>query len=308
MTSFGRLGVMLSTAVVALAAMAATATAAAPSASTGAATSVTSTSATLTGQVNPNSEATTFYFEYGTTNAYGARTPDQGPTPAVKQNIDASAPISGLAPGTTYHFRLVAVNAAGTKRGGDKRFTTPSDLSFGVTPNPVVFGRTVLLSGVLGGPEIAGVTVRLEANPYPFAGFKKVTETATDSTGRYAFNQTPVVNTAYRAVASTKPPTESTPVTVPVRPRISLGIRSSGASRRFAGSVAPAHTGASIRIQRRVGRRWRTIKRVVLAAAKDPARSRYSVRIRNPRSGLYRAYLPADADHAAGVSARRRVR
>jgi hypothetical protein len=308
MTSFGRFGVVLSMAVVALAAPMATANAAAPSASTGGATSVTSTSATLTGQVNPNSEATTFYFEYGTTNAYGARTPDQGPTAAVKQNIDASAPISGLAPGTTYHFRLVAVNAAGTKRGGDKRFTTPADLSFGVSPNPVVFGRTVLLSGVLGGPEIAAVTVRLEANPYPFAGFKKVAETKTDAAGRYAFNQTPGVNTVYRAVASTRPATESAAVTVPVRPRISLGIRSSGASRRFAGSVAPAHTGATIRIQRRVGRRWRTVKRVVLAAAKDPARSRYSVRIRNPRSGLYRAYLPADADHAVGVSARRRVR
>lgn len=292
----------------ALAAVAGTAAAAAPTASTGAATSITSTSATLTGQVNPNNEATTYYFEYGPTNTYGARTPDQGPTGAVKQSIDASAPVSGLSPGTTYHYRLVAVNASGTKRGGDKRFTTPSDLSFAVSPNPVVFGRTVLLSGALGGPEIASVTVRLEANPYPFAGFKKVAETATDATGHYAFNQTPAVNTAYRTVASTKPATQSAPVTVPVRPRISLGIRRSGGSRRFAGSVAPAHTGATLRIQRRVGRHWRTVKRVVLAAGKDPARSVYSVRIRNPRSGLYRAYLPADADHAVGTSARRRVR
>ncbi|HEX5989409.1 MAG TPA: hypothetical protein VFY75_04260, partial [Solirubrobacterales bacterium] len=62
------------------------------------------------------------------------------------------------------------------------------------------------------------------------------------------------------------------------------------------------------RIQRRVGRRWRTVKRVVLAATRDPARSRYATRIRRPRSGLYRAVLAADADHAAVVSPRRRVR
>jgi hypothetical protein len=308
MTAFRRFGVVLSVAMTALALVAAPASAAAPSATTQAATSITSTSATLTGAVNPNNEPTTYFFEYGATNAYGARTPDQGPTAAVKQSIGVSQPISGLSPGTTVHYRLVAVNASGTKRGADKQFKTPADLSFAVVPNPVVFGRPVLVSGVLGGPAIAGVDVTLDANPYPFAGFKKVAETKTDASGHYAFNQTPAVNTVYRTVASTKPPTESTPVTVPVRPRISLGIGRPGTSRRFAGSVAPAHTGATIRIQRRVGRRWRTVKRVVLAASGNPGRSRYATRIRRARSGLYRAYLPADADHAAGVSARRRIR
>jgi hypothetical protein len=308
MTTLRRFGMVVAVAITALAVPVVTADAAAPSASTGAATSVTSTSATLTGQVNPNNEATTYYFDYGTTNAYGTRTPDQGPTAAVKQNIDASAPISGLAPGTTYHYRLVAVNASGTKAGGDKRFTTPSDLSFGASPGRVVFGRPVLLSGVLGGPAIAAVDVRLEANPYPFAGFKRVAETKTDASGHYAFNQTPGMNTMYRTVASTRPQTESAAVTVAVQPRISLGIRRVGTSRRFAGTVAPAHTGATIRIQRRIGHRWRTVKRVVLTAAADPARSRYATRIRRARSGLYRAYLAADADHATGTSARRRIR
>jgi hypothetical protein len=306
MTTLRRFGMVLAVAISALAAPAANA--AAPSASTGAATSVTSTSATLTGEVNPNNEPTTYYFEYGTTNTYGTRTPDQGPTAAVKQNIAASAPISGLAPGSEYHYRLVAVNASGTRAGRDRKFTTPSDLSFGARPRVAVFGRPVLLSGVLGGPAIAAVDVSLEANPYPFAGFKKVAETKTDASGHYAFNQTPSVNTMYRTVASTRPQTESATVTLPVRPRISLGIKRVGGSRRFSGTVAPAHTGATIRIQRRVGKRWRTVKRVVLAATSDPGRSRYSTRIRSAPTGLYRASLVADADHAAGVSARRRIR
>ena len=302
-----RFAVVFSVAVAASAALAVPAIAATPSATTEAATSITSSSATLTGEVNPNGEATTFYFEYGTTTAYGTRTSDQGPTAAERRNIDVSAPISGLSPGTEYHFRLVAVNPSGTRLGRDRRFTTPSNLTLAVRPSRTVFGRPLLLSGQLGGPEIAAVDVRLEANPYPFDGFKRVAETKTDAAGAYAFNNTPTVNTVYRTVASTKPATESVPVTVPVSPRISLGIRRSGSGRRFAGSVAPAHTGATIRIQRRVGSRWRTVKRVVLAATRDPARSGYVTRIR-VGSGLYRAFLPADADHAAGVSARRRVR
>ena len=308
MTNVRRSVTMLLLAVTAVAVPAAPATAATPSASTDAATALAPTSATLNGTVNPNNEATTFYFEYGTTNAYGSRTPDQGPTGAVKQNMKVSAPVAGLTPGTTYHFRLVAVNASGTKLGGDKRFTTPAELSFGASPRVVVFGRPLLVSGMLAGTGNAGVKVDLQSNPYPFTGFKKVAETTTDATGRYAFNQTPTVNTMYRAIAATRPQTESAPLTVPVRPRTSLGIRRVSGGRRFAGSVTPAHTGATIRIQRRVGRGWRTVKRIVLAASRDPARSSYATRIRSPRTGLYRAYLPADADHAAGVSAQRRIR
>lgn len=30
----------------------------------------------------------------------------------------------GLAPATTYHFRIVATNVIGTRNGGDKTFTT----------------------------------------------------------------------------------------------------------------------------------------------------------------------------------------
>ena len=303
-----RLRVALTIAVAGMATLTPVATAAAPSASTDPATAVTSNSATLNGAVNPRNEATTFYFEYGTTNTYGSRTPDQGPTGAVSQNIDVSAAITGLSPGTEYHFRLVAVNASGTRRGGDRRFTTPSVLSFAASPSRVVFGRPLLLGGVLGGPEISGVEVRLESNPYPFAGFRRVADTRTDATGRYAFNQAPTVNTQYRAVAQTRPDTESAVVAVPVRMRISLGIRRTRGGRRFAGSVAPAHIGMTVRIQRRVGRGWRTVKRTVLIASRDPARSSYSTRISNPRRGLYRAFIASDADHADGISSRRRIR
>lgn len=84
---------------------------------------VTSSSATLKGTVNPHGLSTTLYFQYGTTNGYGSRTPNQTRTGNTYQNVSAN--ISGLTAGTRYHFRIVATNIAGTKYGGDRAFTTP---------------------------------------------------------------------------------------------------------------------------------------------------------------------------------------
>src|SRR3954453_8233390 len=89
----------------------AVADASAPGATTGAATDVTSYSATLNGVVNPNKDETTYHFEYGTTTAYGATTPDA--TVNGNAGKDVSAPVTGLAPDAVYHYRLVATNAAG---------------------------------------------------------------------------------------------------------------------------------------------------------------------------------------------------
>ena len=52
--------------------------AAVPTASTGGATGVTASSAKVHASVNPKGEATTYYFEYGTTRRYGSRTPSNG--------------------------------------------------------------------------------------------------------------------------------------------------------------------------------------------------------------------------------------
>src|SRR4029079_8715201 len=49
-------------------------TSSAPIAATGDASSITPTAATLHGAVTPNGLSTTWWFEYGTTNAYGSKT------------------------------------------------------------------------------------------------------------------------------------------------------------------------------------------------------------------------------------------
>ncbi len=87
------------------------------------ATSVTSSSATLKGTVDPHGLNTSVHFQYGTTSSYGLTTANQSFGGNTYQSVSAN--ISGLNGSTTYHFRIVATNSAGTTYGSDKTFRTP---------------------------------------------------------------------------------------------------------------------------------------------------------------------------------------
>jgi hypothetical protein len=93
-----------------------------PTAATGAASSVGETGATLNGTLGAGGSGTA-YFQYGTTAAYGSSTAAQGVGASSSPSPLAGA-IGGLAPGTTYHFRLVAENSGGVAYGDDQTFTT----------------------------------------------------------------------------------------------------------------------------------------------------------------------------------------
>lgn len=94
-----------------------------PVVTTNPATNVTASSARLNGNLDPHGLSTTVYFQYGTTISYGSRTPNQIKAGNNYQNALAS--ISGLAAHTTYHFRIVGSNTAGTRNGTDRTFRTP---------------------------------------------------------------------------------------------------------------------------------------------------------------------------------------
>jgi plastocyanin len=98
----------------------------APTVATGAATSIAMEGATLGGAVNPEGLETEYHFEYGLTTAYGSQTPTQRLGPEGG-NHAVAAPLSGLAAGTVYHFRLVASNSQGSAvPGEDRTFETAS--------------------------------------------------------------------------------------------------------------------------------------------------------------------------------------
>lgn len=296
----------------------------APAATTLAATGVGATTATLNGTVSPNGNDTTFSFQYGTTAEYGSVTSTQGP---ISGNGDrsVSADVTGLTASTTYHFRLVATNSAGTVYGADMTFTTtapgtPSpSLSIAASASTVTFGRPITISGTLTGTGNAGVTVTLEENPYPYSGGFHSTglKATTDATGHYSITVSPAENTHYRVVAGAKKPT-TTSGEVAVRVRVKVTLKLSDLTPRagqrvwFTGSVLPGHDGKTVRIQRRTATgAWRTVKTTTLVAA-DPVgsttRSKYAVRLRIRSSGTYRARVaPADGDHIAGASGRRSV-
>jgi hypothetical protein len=82
-----------------------------------------SSNATLNAQIDPNGSSTSYYWEYGPSEAYGSKTPEvllgEG-----ESELPATAHLEGLATNSEYHFRVVAVGEAGTEHGTDTTFRT----------------------------------------------------------------------------------------------------------------------------------------------------------------------------------------
>jgi len=92
---------------------------------TGGAT-VSGTAATLTGTVNPNGSPTTAWFEWSTLSNLGSLslTPPQAVGSGTTV-VPISGDLTGLSPGTTYYYHIVASNSAGRSPGAILAFTTP---------------------------------------------------------------------------------------------------------------------------------------------------------------------------------------
>jgi hypothetical protein len=97
-----------------------------PEVQTGAASNVTDTTADLAGTINALGDQTTYHFEYGPTTDYGSEVPAGAEAVAGSPRTPRAfvQTAKGLQPGTTYHYRLVATNSAGTTEGEDRTFTT----------------------------------------------------------------------------------------------------------------------------------------------------------------------------------------
>ena len=270
----------------------------APAVTTGGAANIAQQTARLTGSVDPNADATTFQFQYGTTSAYGAVTPEQTISGDGAKTITAD--ISGLAPATTYHYRLIARNSKGLTKGADKSFKTkvqPLGVTFAATPNPLLPGATTTLAGQLTGTGNAGRDVVLQSNPFPYTqGFKPVgNKLVTDAAGNFSFGlQAVAFNTQFRVALPDKPSVVSPIVVVSVSVRVSthLGARTvkKGHSLTFKGSILPAVDGTPIAIQKLNSKNhWVTIAGTA-ARHNSAASSAYSKKVKISSGGKYRVY------------------
>jgi hypothetical protein len=95
---------------------------------------VAGTSATFRAKIDPEGNETTYRFEYGTSEAYGSSIPiPDGLVGSGSLGVMVSAHSQDLLPGTTYHYRALAIvpSRSETVQGSDGTFTTqPIDNEF----------------------------------------------------------------------------------------------------------------------------------------------------------------------------------
>lgn len=273
------------------------AAATAPSASTGGATGVSFGSATLHGSVNPHGAETSYYFQYGPTTAYGMQTglSDAGSGTSA---VQVAIVVSGLAPLTRYHYRLVAVNSGGFAYGHDRAFDStrvPLSLAILASPNPVLYGGDVVVQGTLSGTYNANRTVVLQVEPFPYTtGFVSVgNPELTTAGGGFSFPYLDLIQAAaFRVVTTTNPPVVSPVAFESVDLRVSAKAGPIGPRGRalFHGLVSPAMDGAEIAVMRQVHGR-----QVFVAGTRlhhhTTSSSHFSLLAKAKRGNLYRVLV-----------------
>ncbi len=222
-----------------------------PVPATGEAQSITRVTAALSGAVDPERGAGTYYFAYIDQAGYeaalakGAENPyAEGATTAEHEIAAGEAPQAvqpllavGLLPETTYHYALVARNGAGTVIGNDMTFTTGAATPPIVTTGPAsaITLSTATISGTL---DTQGLNVSYAfevstepGNPGPPSGGGSIGAGPTEAgvslalqglqpgtTYYYRLLATSTDGTSYGAVQTFTTPGFPSPLTQPATP------------------------------------------------------------------------------------------
>jgi hypothetical protein len=278
----------------------------APTAHTGETSGVTTSTGTLYGLIHPGGPQTSFFFRYGMTSSYGMQTPVMVAGSGTAQ-LDVKAAVTGLTAGTTYHYRLVAVNAEGiTGEGEDRTFTTkkiPLAFTIAAGARRDLFGAPFSVSGTLTGTESADRPVILLASPFPYvASFKPFSSVqSTNAAGFFSFSVNGLSqSTEFRVATVEAHPVQSEVVLERIAVRVSLHVHEAARPGfvRLYGVVEPVQALAVVDFQLlRPDRSPKTVASALISGHSSgnsrftSGNSRFSRVVRISRPGLYRAYV-----------------
>ena len=201
---------------------------------------------------------------------------------------------------------LAPAGAAADHKAGHPGPNANPNFTITAKPAPVRFGLPILISGNL--KNGANSTILLQQDSFPFEStFTTVAQTNAAADGGYQFNGVrPFINTRYRAITANGSPTTEiflVLVAISVRANVSDTSPERGETVKFSGTAKPAHDGATVQIQRRVGPgTYKTLKLTKLEDDGD-LRSKYSTGVQVNAGGLYRVRVLGDNDHTNGIKA-----
>ena len=124
--------------------------------------------ATIHGLIDSQDVATHYYFDYGPTIAYGSSTAEKVVTAPTGQLVQET--LSGLTPGTTYHYRLAASGAL-TTVGDDHTFTTPATP---IVPTDLTLAEALAPASVHPGDLVTATLTASNAGPAGATGVQIV--------------------------------------------------------------------------------------------------------------------------------------
>lgn len=167
-------------------------------------------------------------------------------------------------------------------------------------------GRTVTLAGTVtrSGEPLAGQVLELFATRAPGTELQRLQTFTAGPGGTFSLTDTPSTTTRYvvRTEGSSSPV-----MSVVVRPKLTAGLSRKLIHRNrpvyVRGSVLPRSSGQKVYLQRAVGKRWVSVKRIVTTSS-------YRIGLRPTRVGVYRyrVVASANAGRAAATSGILRLR
>jgi hypothetical protein len=213
----------------------------APTVSTSPATGVNDTSAKLNGTVTPDGQQTSYAFQWGPTTGYGHETPLTSAGSGTGAS-SVGATVSGLASGSTYHFRIIAMNPSGTSVGADQSFATT-----GTAPPPST--PPAASTGSAGNVSASGATVTGTVKP---AGQSTTYYFEYGPSSNYGFETSPTSAGAGLTEQSVSANLSGLPVSTTFHYRVvavSNGGTALGSDKTFTTTTPPAaSTGGATRV------------------------------------------------------------